>query len=521
VTCPPPSGGYIDVSFTFSQGSTVYAITLPAPFDVGDWAVMTAGSSMTCKGPYDGTSWVADCSSTGNASYFGNAVFSGSITTSITGIVQCAQFNVYGGLVGTGVPCGSGGGGGAPGTPYGSIQYNNYGVFAGFTAGGDLTFSAPNFTLNTVNSSPVSCGSSTQSCVLTINGKGLVTSSSTATISGGGGGGNPFSGSVTANTSLTDGAGFFINSVGVIQWSGALSAVDIGNVFNISASGDIITCTRSGTSPYPCVSYPHHVDAGSYYLAGTQVIDGSANAYLGTVNGSSGIFTGSVTANYTPTNYAGYYMHFPATNSPGGYTGDTGIIQYATGSPAVVNIGHVQDITAGGTIFTTGHIAVTPATDIVALAVTGATGGHADLLTLYNQTGGTPEFSVTHVGLVDQYGGVFTEGMGVAPIYYSDSFLGLTSSTGTQNLQCNGGVCAAGTYRVHIYIHCSSSGSLSTTLSWNDGAAETQGFGGPASNGFEYLTQEVYTTGSYNISFSTVVTGSVTYNLYVTLERLQ
>jgi len=271
-----------------------------------------------------------------------------------------------------------------------------------------------------VNSSPVSCGSSTQSCVLTINGKGLVTSSSTATISGGGGGGNPFSGSVTANTSLTDGAGFFINSVGVIQWSGALSAVDIGNVFNISASGDIITCTRSGTSPYPCVSYPHHVDAGSYYLAGTQVIDGSANTNFGTVNGSSGVFTGSVTANATPTNYAGYYMQMPAVNA-GGYTGLTGVIQYATGSPAVIDIGHVQDITAGGTIFTTGHMAVTPATDIVASIINGYTGGTQDLVDIYAQSGGTNTFAFQRTGLKMLVPQDYTGALGINLMNSSDT----------------------------------------------------------------------------------------------------
>jgi hypothetical protein len=282
-------------------------------------------------------------------------------------------------------------------------------VFGGFTAGGDLTFSQPSFTLNTVNSSPVSCGSSTQSCVLTINGKGLVTASSTATISGGGGGGNPFAGSVTANTALTPDAGYYVGTTGVIQYSASLGGVvNIGNVFNINSnSGNIVTCQIYGGS---CVGAgTGHVGSGAgtyggYYIYNTQIIDGSANAHLGTVNSSSGTFTGSVTANATPTNTAGFYIQFPSSN-PFGYTGNTGIIQYATGSPSVVDIGHVQDITAGGTIFTTGHLAATPSSDIVAETLIGYTGGSADLLDVYSQpSGGGKVFSITHSGQLLAFG---------------------------------------------------------------------------------------------------------------------
>jgi len=38
---------------------------------------------------------------------------------------------------------------GVPGGANGQIQYNNSGAFGGFTAGGDLTFAVPNFTVNT------------------------------------------------------------------------------------------------------------------------------------------------------------------------------------------------------------------------------------------------------------------------------------------------------------------------------------------------------------------------------------
>jgi LysM repeat protein len=90
----------------------------------------------------------------------------------------------------------------------------------------------------------------------------------------------------------------------------------------------------------------------------------------------------------------------PSSN-PGGYTGNTGIIQYATGngsSPSVVNIGHVQDITAGGTIFTTGHLAATPATNIVPLSIIGSTGGTADLVDVYTGGSALKAFYVDYLG---------------------------------------------------------------------------------------------------------------------------
>ena len=439
VTCPPPSGGYIDVAFTFSTGSTSYAVTLPAPFNIGEWAAIPASSSMTCEGPYDGSSWPATCSSTSGASYFADAVFSGTITTNITGLVQCAEFNLYGVLVGTGVPCGSGGGGGTPGTPLGSLQINNGGIFGGITAGGDLTFNTPLFTLNTVNYDVGTCGDSSHFAVPTFNGKGLATGCTS--YSSGSGSGNPFSGSVTANTALTDGAGFFINSVGVVVWSHDLSAVNIGNVFNINSnSGNIVTCQMSGGS---CVGAgTGHVGSGAgtyggYYIYNTQIIDGSANAYLGTVNGSSGTFTGSVTVNTTPTNYAGYYIQMPATNYGGGYTGNTGVIQYSDpgGSyPKVINIGHVQDITAGGTIFTTGHLAATPSTNIVPLTLIGSTGGTADLIDVYTQGSAMKALSVNYLGQTNIAGNinqiataVLNAFHGVSVFYRSGSFTPLSN----------------------------------------------------------------------------------------------
>ena len=293
VTCPPPSGGYIELSFTFSQGSTVYAATLPSPFNQCPWALMAANSSETESGKWDGTTYYdISCSSTGGTTYIPtDLTVTGNITTNIAGLVQCVHVNAYGVLSGTGSDCGSGGGGGTPGGTNGQFQYNSGGVFAGFTAHGDLTVdtsaSPPGlFTLSNVNSNVGDCGDSSHFAVPTFNAKGLATG---CTAYSSGSSGNPFAGSVTANTALTNGAGFYIGNTGVIEWNTSVSQVNILDVFNITATGDIST---SGV---------HRVVAGNgspggYWLGSTQVMAGNgattltaaANVVPLTVNGYNG-----------------------------------------------------------------------------------------------------------------------------------------------------------------------------------------------------------------------------------------
>lgn len=51
-----------------------------------------------------------------------------------TGLTQCLHANSAGVVSGTGVDCGSGGGGGTPGGSNGQVQYNNSGTFGGLTS---------------------------------------------------------------------------------------------------------------------------------------------------------------------------------------------------------------------------------------------------------------------------------------------------------------------------------------------------------------------------------------------------
>ena len=101
---------------------------------------------------------------------------------------------------------------------------------------------------------------------------------------GGGGGGNPFSGSVTANTSLTAVAGYYVGTTGIIQCdSTGCPTISIGNVYNVAAAGTISTVNGQ------------HVSAGTgsnggFWLgvggATQNVISGSGDLTLLTVTGS-------------------------------------------------------------------------------------------------------------------------------------------------------------------------------------------------------------------------------------------
>jgi hypothetical protein len=114
--------------------------------------------------------------------------------------------------------CGAGGGGGSPpGGTNGQIQYNNSGLFGGFTPGGDVSFANPNFTVTGLQGRQVSNTAPTANQVLAWNG-----SIWTPTNPGGGGGGTvpaytvvPFSATptftVTASTSIQN---FRINLTG-------------------------------------------------------------------------------------------------------------------------------------------------------------------------------------------------------------------------------------------------------------------------------------------------------------------
>ena len=58
ISCAPATGYAAQVQIVLAQGATVYALTLPAPFNVCDFTQMTASDTMTESVVYDGTNVV-------------------------------------------------------------------------------------------------------------------------------------------------------------------------------------------------------------------------------------------------------------------------------------------------------------------------------------------------------------------------------------------------------------------------------------------------------------------------------
>ena len=65
--------------------------------------------------------------------------------------------------------------------------------------------------------------------------------------------------SITANSVGTNLAGFYVHGTGVIQYDSGSSTISIGNIYNLTAAGDIATVSG------------HHVDAGTYYFSGLSI----------------------------------------------------------------------------------------------------------------------------------------------------------------------------------------------------------------------------------------------------------
>jgi hypothetical protein len=145
--------------------------------------------------------------------------------------------------------------------------------------------------------------------------------------------------------------------------------------------------------------------------------------------------------------------------------------------------------------------------------------------------GTTKKFALTRDGMIDNYLGTATAGMGVSPVLAAVSSTAQSASVTTTNLQCGGAVCPAGVYRVtvyHVVTTAGSAGTLSTTVGWNDGtAARTKK---PAadvdmsSTNYDTGQATIVADGVNNITYSTTVagaTGSPVYAVYVTLLRDQ
>ena len=114
---------------------------------------------------------------------------------------------------------------GIPGGSNGQIQYNNAGAFGGFTAGGDLTFSVPNFTIANNAVSNAKLATMTQNTI-----KGAATSTAAADLAA-----PSCSGSANALQWLTN-TGLQCATLGNVTGSGSPTVGDLTTFNNTSAT---------------------------------------------------------------------------------------------------------------------------------------------------------------------------------------------------------------------------------------------------------------------------------------------
>jgi len=565
VTCPPPSGGYVQVSFTFSQGSTVYGVTLPAPFNSGLWSLMPANSSMTCSGQYDGTSWPAVCGSSANVTILPGTV----ILSGMGGIVQCLGLNTLNQMVGTGTPCGTGGGGGTPGGTNGQLQWNNGGVFGGFTATGDLTFSEPNFTLATVNTSPGvpgTFGDSSHVAQITVNAKGLVTGVTAVSISGGGGGSpggsngqlqynnsgafggftaggdltfsNPNFTLATVNSSVGDCGSSSRFAVPTLDGKGRTTACT-SYAFPSAPSDMMTTDTAQAVTGTKDFQINQRFDALQqfYYSSSApsfswmQGISGTYNfgwwdsssvlrMYLNNSGmsplGGSGItlVAPSVWALATSTNTPSMLVQGATSSSTyvlgvqggSGSTSDLESFFNSSGSK-VAYVGYQGNI-QGSTIYTTSTAYLSDIMGPIVFSGVSATTSTSTLLQLGN--------------LVGLYNNVATAGMGIPPIYFTEALTGQTGSISTTSITCGGSMCPAGQYRLAVnMLGTGGSGAVTLNIGWHDAYSLNYELCDITVTGSPCQSElPIHTDGSQQISFFTTYTG-LTYQLFFVLERLQ
>ena len=293
-----------------------------------------------------------------------NILLSGTFTVPNSyGTVQCAELNAAGQLVPAGSgACGSGGGGTSPGGSSGQIQYNNGGAFGGFTATGDVTFSQPNFTLATVNSNVGSCGDSTHVAQVTLDAKGRTTGCTAVSITS----------STPADMMTTDTA----------------QAVTATKDFQVDQrfDGNLKMYLGSGASSFGWYIGMNGGSTLGFFNAASIVRAYIVDSGSSPAGGSGATFVG-------PTILAASL----ATNTPGmvveGAIGGTVDIFDVTS--AGMGTKYLQVLASGATVISQGVLATS---NIPPLSITGYSGGTAHLLDVYDHPGGTDMLYTDYLG---------------------------------------------------------------------------------------------------------------------------
>jgi hypothetical protein len=278
----------------------------------------------------------------------------------------------------TQIPTATGGGGGSGTVTHtsGALTLNQlvFGAGGADTAIGDLTgdittSGGKTTTLTTVNSGPGACGDSTHVCVVTTNGKGLVTTQSTALITGAGG-----SVSVDLDGSLI-GTRSIVNFVTGNTLVPAIT--DTGSQINIqieagpklqtlanSQSGAALLCAPASTSPttYTCLMSPTlavgSLVPGATFLmkwdvsctpgAVTINIDAlGAKAYKESDGSTNPILNDCTAGHYNPITYDGTVFRRADDTGSGG--GGVSSVSFTGGLISVANPTTTPALTVAGT----------------------------------------------------------------------------------------------------------------------------------------------------------------------------
>jgi hypothetical protein len=413
------------------------------------------------------------------------------------GTVQCAELNAAGQLVPAGSgACGSGGGGTSPGGSSGQIQYNNGGAFGGFTAAGDLTFSQPNFTLATVNSNVGSCGDATHVSQVTLDAKGRTTGCTAVSITS----------STPADMMTTD----------------TPQAVTVTKDFQVDQRFDALQKFYYSSSA-PSFSWMQGI-SGTYSFGwwdSSSVLRMYLNNSGTSPLGGSGITLAapSVWALATSTNTPSMFVQGASGSSTytlgvqqgSGSTSDLASFFNSSGGK-IAYVGYQGNI-QGLTISTTSAVYLNQIVGPILFSGAWAATSASTPLQLGNE--------------ILTYNNVATAGMGVPPIYATISLTGQTVNT-SGYLQCGGATCPAGMYRISYYAHATANGGSSTQIilpySWKSGTGTVMSQSPTWSPyyGDTFGASTIYTDGTQAITFaSTISAGTATYNLFVSLERLQ
>lgn len=137
--------------------------------------------------------------------------------------------------------------------------------------------------------------------------------------------------------------------------------------------------------------------------------------------------------------------------------------------------------------------------------------------------------NISTSGVIAKYNGVTTAGPGITPVFFTVGLTAQTATIGTTNITT---ACPAGVFSLSYYLKTTTAGSAGTvslTLSWNDGASVsittgTASLTSTTSTGLLQGTQLIKCGASTTLSYATTVsgaTGSPQYSLDISVEQVK